>query len=1030
MGSDLIEREKIIKDLRKNLLVSASAGSGKTTILVERMVALVEEGKVDLSKIAALTFTKKAAGEFYERFYKKLQLRTKEGFDKEHDDKFSLLPNPTKEAIKRDKEALSHIDTCFFGTIDAFYQKILNEHPLEAGLSSSSSIIDDNELNTYLIHKFSNYLSSPNKDLNNKASEFASLIGASNFPLIMGDILAHTNLDLYQVPGNIDVLNSSLSPLLKTLKDGVITLINHEDYFRYITVKKTQSLKDRNKDSGNAWEYLKENFQMIKHLKDDDYKGIKRVGDKLNKLYINEDREGYLRHSSLIDDFFEIDKDGYSFTKKLSDIVNLIIIHKTVEFLRIVKEDIYNDLIKDGLLTFSIATDCLLKLLKDEKNNKVVIDQIRSKIDALLIDECQDTDIKQYEIFFRLTASDYNDRFEDLSIEGGKLYACGDRKQGIYHFRGADVSTYDHIKDIFEHNKNSGQPFDLVTLTDNYRSNEALKQYFNETFENVLYSQGYSPILNVNPNKDKHVFTYETNKEMDPSLVASLILKLCNENGFTYKDFMVITSSKKAIIDYAREFTKRLIPSYSEGMIDIQITELLNVVIALFKYISNKDDKISFIEVLTSSLFRFDPSRSIDLSIDYLSKINVFDNNHHWPSDLLEEIVANENIISSLGVVGIDVLAGFIHLLKEEENAGNISSFSDAIKYFTDLQTKEESIERLSLLANNINAVQIANVHKTKGLEKNVVILTRAEKANSSISVIKEDQYYLISFEKKFNDNGKMIVFTNPYKDVHPIDDYIEKEKEYGLGEDLRLLYVAATRAKQYLFIAQDPKRAGQNKWAPLISDKIGSFHINGEYEVKPKMVELKIAKKTLSPNKVKTYEIVVPSKQVEMKKYDEDYIYSSLSKEDALLFGTMVHKLLEFIIKRNDIMFDESICEYVSNMYNGSHLLDKLKEVRNKIYQGGYKQDSCPFDDILEISKSYKCYQETPFTYKDEDKIVTGNIDLIMENDDEIIIIDYKTDASKQDHDAQLNVYKKAIEKTNSSNKKVIKTYIYNIAK
>ena len=77
---DDYNRHLIASSLDKNYIVSASAGSGKTSMLVERLVALVESG-AKVNEIVALTFTKKAAAEFYERFYKKLELRSKPGFD-------------------------------------------------------------------------------------------------------------------------------------------------------------------------------------------------------------------------------------------------------------------------------------------------------------------------------------------------------------------------------------------------------------------------------------------------------------------------------------------------------------------------------------------------------------------------------------------------------------------------------------------------------------------------------------------------------------------------------------------------------------------------------------------------------------------------------------------------------------------------------------------------------------------------------------------------------------------------------------
>ena len=103
---DELSRDKIRNDINTNFFVEAGAGSGKTSVLVDRMVSMVEGG-VDISKICAITFTKAAAGEFYARFQKKL----------------------SESKTARAKEALKNIDLCFMGTIDSFCSMVLSEHP-------------------------------------------------------------------------------------------------------------------------------------------------------------------------------------------------------------------------------------------------------------------------------------------------------------------------------------------------------------------------------------------------------------------------------------------------------------------------------------------------------------------------------------------------------------------------------------------------------------------------------------------------------------------------------------------------------------------------------------------------------------------------------------------------------------------------------------------------------------------------------------------------------------------------------------
>ena len=128
---DKISRERISKDLDTNFFVEASAGSGKTSKLVERMIAIVRRNGGDIRKICAITFTKNAANEFYRRFRDELntQIRNTTGLEQENF-----------------KEALENIDLCFLGTIDAFCQMIVSEHPMEAGVPSDAAITSDDDM--------------------------------------------------------------------------------------------------------------------------------------------------------------------------------------------------------------------------------------------------------------------------------------------------------------------------------------------------------------------------------------------------------------------------------------------------------------------------------------------------------------------------------------------------------------------------------------------------------------------------------------------------------------------------------------------------------------------------------------------------------------------------------------------------------------------------------------------------------------------------------------------------------------------
>ena len=145
MQQDTLSRQKIVEHIRSNFFVEAGAGSGKTTILVKRMVAMVEQG-LDVSKICAITFTKAAAGEFYDRFQKALIKRSTAPTEQDFVPVPGELVNPTDQTRAYCITALNHIDLCFMGTIDSFCNMILSEHPAKAGIPSDASVLSGEEM--------------------------------------------------------------------------------------------------------------------------------------------------------------------------------------------------------------------------------------------------------------------------------------------------------------------------------------------------------------------------------------------------------------------------------------------------------------------------------------------------------------------------------------------------------------------------------------------------------------------------------------------------------------------------------------------------------------------------------------------------------------------------------------------------------------------------------------------------------------------------------------------------------------------
>jgi len=143
MPPDRAERERIVPELDRTMLVEAAAGTGKTTCLVARMVALLREGRCTTDTLSAVTFTRKAAAELRGRFQIELEQAA------------ATATGPPRERLSA---ALAHIDRAFIGTIHSFCGRLLRERPIEAGVDMGFAELEDAEDAEWLSRAWSEFV--------------------------------------------------------------------------------------------------------------------------------------------------------------------------------------------------------------------------------------------------------------------------------------------------------------------------------------------------------------------------------------------------------------------------------------------------------------------------------------------------------------------------------------------------------------------------------------------------------------------------------------------------------------------------------------------------------------------------------------------------------------------------------------------------------------------------------------------------------------------------------------------------------
>ncbi|MBO4862415.1 MAG: UvrD-helicase domain-containing protein [Firmicutes bacterium] len=1046
---DKESRDRIRQDIGCNFFVEAGAGSGKTTVLVDRMVAMVEGG-IDISKICAITFTKAAAGEFYARFQKKL----------------------AEAGTQLAREALKNIDLCFMGTIDSFCGMVLSEHPAKAGIPSNAGVCTDEEMTALLRREYSRLLSGTyGNELQEKTKKIGKLFYKPEAAFVNGlkmlmDV-RDANLNYAAPPA--DGIDSAFAEDKARIINMLNALLKHPEAVA----------TERPKDAAASWQILLENKNLLMGSWDRDPESvivalkdlsglriIKEYEDKMDLLGRDWDKF-FIPHCSRGKlAWFEIDPNADPFiVAKLKNYcfsVLLDLLHSAVPV-------VSDTLRKEGHLTFY---DCLLylrdMLKQDAAADGKLIKHIYERHSYFLIDEFQDTNPLQAEVFFYLTAKKPVEDWKQCVPKPGSLFIVGDPKQSIYRFRNADVAAFLKVKGLFKHPVG-----EVLLLSRNYRSTDALCAWFNNVFtqmlpEDTAIQSRFSPIpLGEKPAYKallNGVFKYDVGKYSrkssyeDPGKVADMIRRLVEDPNFTiqgreetakprrlkYSDFMIITPAKTRLSLYMNALTELDIPYYVEGEVVFGNCPAL---VALAKIMAAAADPYN-------KLTRYSAEKQSGAIVTEEKIFDLSERAKQMSAASVAGLIMDEfRLFARLGTDNAECLYFALELLRQAQTDGTVSDIREGAAFLKKLVNGESDQERSIQLVANQNRVHIANLHKVKGLEASVVILADPIKKTGEPALRvdyggNDPQSYVFSIK----------LSEESYNTIDCIDHPDEFAKEIDVldSENTRLLYVAATRAENLLIVANAMNSKGEpdenNPWLPLIGyidDDI--LNILGEYKpFQPAEKNLLDAEGLYDKAEAEgvlndrasqnpSYEIKRPSvitlKGVTSSEDDYDDKAAGETKQRGVniiptLLGTMVHRIMEALVSSRNVTDADSLVRETLNEYQADPAVyeNLLTGVVSKIRSGGYPQDNGTPQDILsELLSAEEVFCELPFCYNEDSgqnvetedsadiktTVWHGIMDVVYKKDGVWHIIDYKTNADPSDLDEhyreQLSAYEKA---------------------
>ena len=858
---DALSRNRIISEMNQNFFVEAGAGSGKTTMLVSRMVAMVEAG-IDINKICAITFTKAAAGEFYDRFQRKLIERSNPNIPWKDLGYPGQLPEPTEESRARCRHALQNIDLCFMGTIDSFCNMVLSEHPTEAGIPSDSAIIEEEDLKAFY-HQIYIRIAEGNygAELKELAELFRTVNGRNEhkvfqiaFPILMGNRNASYH---YQAVTAADI-EALFKEDRKLLIDALQTIVENEDIV----------LADTN-DARAAWENLPDALRQLKRSWSGNYTSVMYSIKRIQKIRLKEDAMN--RFAVSLGDVFKLTgkrKVYLACEDWAEDLLNRLKdlqYNGSMTFLNACIPLMEQELKTKGYLTFFDNLYYLRNMLrKDAEEGGKLIRYIHARHSYFLIDEFQDTDPLQAQIFFYLSSENPVSLWYECQPRPGSLFIVGDPKQSIYRFKGADVTSFLNVRSLIE--KTGGA---VLKLSCNFRSSSVLLEYFNRAFSKMLpedttIQSKYDeiPILVKEEDGFQGIYSYyvPSKKEVekgvpeadDPSMICNLIKSLHDNDDYqikdrdgilrkiTYSDFMVITSSKKELVPIMQVLDEAGIPMRVEGSVQFGENDALRELQQIYKAIADPEDKISLYGALRSKILQlndadiasyeecyrgislFPPGKneseskqaeSVRMALEKLN--DIYKRSLRLsPSALLSLLMEDLEIFRYVSTENLEVLYYTLELMRKAETAGKIVTSKDGSIYLSALVEESIKEERCLRLTDREDCVHMANLHKVKGLEAPIVILaSKGSRINPPTSRIEHDFTGSDAYIFKVGEtNGRAT-----YLQTSEFAEELEAEKEVSKAEQKRLAYVAATRARNVLIIG-DKK---SSKWAELMDDSM-----------------------------------------------------------------------------------------------------------------------------------------------------------------------------------------------------------------
>lgn len=845
-------------DYKRHIFLTANAGSGKTFVMAARFIEIALNENVSPENIAAITFTEKAAGELYSRISDQLESR--------------IASEKDELRLSRLKKIRDELVFAAISTIHSFCLDILKAFPVEAGLDAAFIPVDQNTSDMLIAESAAEAVNISLRDekLSEQVKDLIRLTGSKKNLTAVIIALLQKRMSMpapESLPYNKDeekAADELFSRFLKTAGELLLPVL-HELTDNIAKINQAVLSYDT---KNAAAEEVRSDLKIIAEArKETEAPRLEEIITRLNFIY---DRiftkSGSIRKTGYLKATREERAEEIKKLEESFDLVRSLSIpedHHLMELelagagkklmmLSIFALERYSE--KKSSFNQVDFEDLLIKTRELIKNPEI-LNILSSRFRYVMIDEYQDTNEIQYEIF--LSILNY--------LRKGNLFVVGDEKQSIYMFRDADLEVFERTKDDIAFR--SGEK-SILNLPESFRMTPQLCLFINTVAKGLFIDPdpffnevGHNPLVCAG-NEDSEggveflIAEDSEDENEEAELTAKRILQLNSAGTLSFGEIAVLCRKRKSFDGLEAAFLKYGVPFAVTGGRGFFRQQVVYDILNYLTFVLDPQDDAALAGILRSPFFFLSDSELFEVSLEKGRSLYEKMQNYSrtLPSvkritEILEDNIASAGrtdvtrflrkitgetaylsalAAKSSGVQEIADVEKLISLSKGYfyEGSRTVYDFRNYLARAVESDADEAEAE----ITADENSVKIMTIHQAKGLEFKAVFIYGADEYSTGDEVrqssVRIDKNLGIMALILLNDDYEKGFLQAPAVRLH---NYITRRKR--IAEIKRLLYVAATRAKNYLFFtaAKGRSRFSRESFIGLILKALNTEELNNE---------------------------------------------------------------------------------------------------------------------------------------------------------------------------------------------------------